>query len=90
MKYPDVICSDCGKKYGKRSCGIATWYLDNCGVCGKYTSVTEPRDFGHLQDGWQYETKESVCEYCNGSGEGDVDGNICSYCNGMGTNKRDV
>jgi rRNA maturation protein Nop10 len=27
--------------------------MDTCDVCGKKAPVTEPRDFGHLKDGWQ-------------------------------------
>jgi len=51
--YPTWICHNCGIKYGKRACGVATWHMDICDVCGKETEVTEPRDFGHLKDGWQ-------------------------------------
>jgi len=47
--YPHWICSDCGNKYGNRQCGIATWHFDKCDLCGKETSVTEPRDYGHLK-----------------------------------------
>lgn len=51
--YPAWICSDCGDKYGRRKCGIATWHDgDACGICGKITATTEPRDFGHLKDWW--------------------------------------
>lgn len=51
--YPIWICSECGDKYGRRECGIATWHIDVCGVCGKTKEVTEPRDFGHLKEGWK-------------------------------------
>jgi len=51
--YPAWICSPCGRKYGRRECGIATWHEDDCGVCGERGMVTEPRDFGHLKDGWR-------------------------------------
>lgn len=53
--YPAWICYECGEKHGRRECGIATWHPDECGICGKFTNVTEPRDFGHLKDGWQKE-----------------------------------
>lgn len=51
--YPSVICAPCGKIWGRRECGMATWHIAKCGICGDATSVTEPRDFGHLRDGWQ-------------------------------------
>jgi hypothetical protein len=53
QEYPMWICADCGEKYGKRPFGIATWHRDTCGVCGRVTGCTEPRDVGHLKDGWQ-------------------------------------
>ena len=43
------ICSNCGKKYGNKPVGIATWHEDVCDICGKKTMVTEPRDFGGLK-----------------------------------------
>lgn len=53
--YPQWVCSLCGTMYGRRipSGHVATWHEDTCGVCGNLASVTEPRDFGHLMDGWQ-------------------------------------
>lgn len=56
--YPAWICGSCGIRYGKRPCGKATWHLDTCQICGKYTVVTEPRDFGHLRDGWEKEKEK--------------------------------
>ena len=46
--YPLWVCSNCGEKYGRRIPTCATWHVDKCGVCGKETMVTQPRDFGHL------------------------------------------
>lgn len=51
--YPAWVCSSCGAKYGRRRCGTACWHVGVCGICGIETSVTEPRDFGHLQTGWR-------------------------------------
>jgi crossover junction endodeoxyribonuclease RusA len=51
--YPMWICADCAEKYGHHAIDIATWHEDTCGVCGRVTVVTEPRDAGHLKDGWQ-------------------------------------
>jgi predicted amidophosphoribosyltransferase len=44
---------------------MATWHGGECGVCGLAGMVTEPRDFGHLTDGWQ----NLCCRGC-GAGEG--------------------
>lgn len=53
MTYPAWICRDCGQRYGRRACGVATFHEDPCDICGYVTMVTEPRDYGHLKDGWQ-------------------------------------
>jgi hypothetical protein len=50
--YPDWICDDCGQKYGRRSSLNATWHHSECDVCGMAKAVTQPRDFGHLKEGW--------------------------------------
>jgi hypothetical protein len=51
--YPMWVCADCAKEYGRHAIGIATWHKGTCGVCGRVTGVTEPRDCGHLRNGWQ-------------------------------------
>ena len=40
---------------------MACWHVGTCGICGIEASVTEPRDFGHLQTGWRerYEREAS-------------------------------
>ena len=51
--YPATICLECGTKHG--ICRVnkwATWHHGTCDICGAATHVTEPRDFGHLKDGW--------------------------------------
>lgn len=53
FKYPDWICADCGDKYGNKECGVSTWHMDICDICGETKPVTEPRDFGHLKKGWE-------------------------------------
>lgn len=55
-KHISWVCIDCGNKYGRHKCGISTWHEDTCGICGKRTSVTQPRDFGYLKKDW-YERK---------------------------------
>lgn len=59
--YPAWVCSSCGAKYGRRRCGTACWHVGTCGICGIEASVTEPRDFGHLQTDWRerYEQEAS-------------------------------
>ena len=47
----DLICSDCGNKYGKYSVGCSSFHIGTCEVCGKTAPVTEVRDFGYLQFG---------------------------------------
>lgn len=51
--YPQWVCHPCGTKWGRKECGIATWHIDTCGICGNITSVTEPRDYGHLKGEWK-------------------------------------
>lgn len=58
-RYPEWVCIDCGIKHGRKRPGLATWHSENCGICGKYKYVTEPRDFGHLLDGWQNSYRDS-------------------------------
>jgi hypothetical protein len=56
LDYPIWICAPCGLQYGKNpnKSILATFHGgDSCGVCGAESSTTEPRDFGHLKDGWQ-------------------------------------
>lgn len=57
-EYPQWICAKCGLKHGNRPCGVSTWHVDECGVCGKKeVGVTEPRDFGHMKETWKDEKK---------------------------------
>lgn len=52
-EYPECVCFDCGELYGRRLAGICTVNMGTCGVCGENKAVTEPRDYGHLKDGWE-------------------------------------
>ena len=47
----DLVCADCGLKYGKYSVGCSSVWEGMCGVCGETKSVTEVRDYGYLQRG---------------------------------------
>ena len=43
------VCFDCGIKNGHKEppeVDLCTWHMAVCDICGQYTSVTEPRDFG--------------------------------------------
>lgn len=52
IEYPAFICFDCGEKHGKRKAGICTMHMGECDLCGRRAMLTEPRDFGHLNEGW--------------------------------------
>lgn len=48
-RQPAWVCYNCGLDYGHGPVNdYATWHPDKCGICGKYDSVTEPRDFGFI------------------------------------------
>ena len=47
----DVVCKDCGEKYGKYSVGCSSTWTGTCGVCGEEKGVTEVRDWGYLTKG---------------------------------------
>jgi len=47
----DLVCRDCGDKYGKYSVGCSTTHEGWCEVCGEAKPVTEVRDWGYLAKG---------------------------------------
>jgi hypothetical protein len=47
----DVVCSDCGDKYGKYSVGCSSTWEGQCHVCGETKPITEVRDWGYLAKG---------------------------------------
>lgn len=50
-KQIELVCYDCGMRYGNREYGdgqISTWHMGGCDLCGKYAPLTKPRDYGHL------------------------------------------
>jgi hypothetical protein len=47
----EVICRDCGDKYGKYSVGCSSTWLGTCDVCDEHKPVTEVRDWGYLTKG---------------------------------------
>lgn len=50
--YPVWICFDCGDKYcyGMPAGHVWTSHEGRCDVCGRIRNVTEPRDFGHIDE----------------------------------------
>lgn len=61
MSYPSVICYECGLKHGTRRVNqYSSWHQSKCDVCGDDAACTQPRDFGHLKDGWQNERKAAI------------------------------
>ena len=52
--YPSWCCKQCGT-FARKMMGrdpapeyhVSTYHMDTCDVCGVYTEVTEPRDFGY-------------------------------------------
>jgi hypothetical protein len=57
----DVVCRDCGDKYGKYSVGCSSTWLGTCDVCGEPNPVTEVRDWGYLSKGL-HELKDNIKE----------------------------
>ena len=80
----DLICSDCGNKYGKYSVGCSSFHIGTCEVCDKTGPVTEVRDFGYLQRGICSEKlkikgqSKKVAEYTESLEEYDCD-QLASY-----------
>jgi len=51
LKNADVVCKDCGSKYGEYSVGCSSTWEGKCHVCGETKGVTETRDYGYLHKG---------------------------------------
>jgi hypothetical protein len=49
----DVVCRECGTKYGKYSVGCSSTWEGTCDVCDEKKPVTEVRDWGYLGKGIQ-------------------------------------
>jgi hypothetical protein len=47
----EVVCKDCGSKYGTYSVGCSSTWLGKCNVCGEEKPITEVRDWGYLAKG---------------------------------------
>jgi hypothetical protein len=65
----DVVCRECGTKYGKYSVGCSSTWEGTCDVCDQKKPVTEVRDWGYLGKGIQelkgtiQEQSKEVAEY---------------------------
>jgi hypothetical protein len=57
----EVVCRDCGSRYGKYSVGCSSTWLGTCDVCDEHKPVTEVRDYGYLSKGLQ-ELRENIKE----------------------------
>jgi hypothetical protein len=51
LKNAEVVCKDCGSKYGTYSVGCSSTWLGKCNVCGEEKPITEVRDWGYLAKG---------------------------------------
>jgi hypothetical protein len=58
---PDVVCISCGRLYGKwwqngeysgPAHHVASFYVEDCDVCGSHANCTGARDFGYLVPAW--------------------------------------
>jgi hypothetical protein len=57
LKNAQVVCRDCGSKYGTYSVGCSSVWEGKCGVCGESKGVTEVRDYAYLTKGIKELTK---------------------------------
>ena len=57
LKNAQVVCKDCGSKYGTYSVGCSSVWEGKCGVCGETKGVTEVRDYAYLTKGIKELTK---------------------------------
>lgn len=44
------ICSQCGIKHGTKKPDNATWHAGVCSYCNQKQYITEPRDYGIIED----------------------------------------
>jgi hypothetical protein len=51
LKSAEVVCKDCGSKYGHYSVGCSSTWTGTCNVCGQEKSITEVRDWNYLKEG---------------------------------------
>ena len=51
LKNADVVCKDCGSKYGHYSVSCSSTWMGKCNVCGEEKGITEVRDWNYLKEG---------------------------------------
>jgi hypothetical protein len=51
LETADVVCFDCGSKYGEYHDGVSSVWEGKCNVCGEVKKITESRDFKYLAKG---------------------------------------
>jgi hypothetical protein len=47
----EVVCKDCGSKYGHYSVSCSSTWMGKCNVCGEEKGITEVRDWNYLKEG---------------------------------------
>jgi len=57
LKNADVVCFDCGSKYGEYHDRVSSVWEGKCNVCGEVKNITESRDFKYLAKGIKELTK---------------------------------
>ena len=51
LRNAEVVCRDCGSKYGSYSVGCSSTWMGTCNVCKEQKPVTETRDWNWLKEG---------------------------------------
>jgi len=51
LRKADIVCHECGDKYGTYSVGCSSTWVGRCDVCKEEKPVTETRDYGYLRKG---------------------------------------
>jgi hypothetical protein len=51
LRDAEVVCKDCGSKYGHYSVSCSSTWMGKCNVCGEEKPITEVRDWGYLAKG---------------------------------------
>jgi hypothetical protein len=51
LENADVVCFDCGSKYGEYHDRVSSVWEGKCNVCGEVKKITESRDFKYLAKG---------------------------------------
>jgi hypothetical protein len=60
LENANVVCKDCGSKYGVYSVGCSSVWEGVCNVCGETKPVTETRDYAYLMTGIRKLIKEDA------------------------------